>query len=390
MRKRVLFILSSANEDSGAANVWKSVVGLMPKRGIEPIVVLPRAGGLKEHFESAGIIVWVMPFFWWVKPISGRRLTGKEEIHALIRPIESILNGFAERRIARLCDEDGIDLVYIFDGVIGCGAKAADSKGIPYVFHLQELLREDLGYELADPSDAIPVLEGASRFVAISEPVKTAWSHLATTPCSVIYNGLPGGDERTMPIRSDLLSRETVELVLVGNIAPHKGQLVAIEAAATLRHKLGPRNFVLSLYGKVQDRKYASLLQAKIDEYGLSGVVRIKGFCDNVEAVFSAADIALVCSRAEAFGLVTIEAMREGCLVVGADSGATAELLSGDRGILFSSGSSDDLADALQSAFGDPMRVRRTAERGQAFARTLTAERQEDQVASLVHEVVGQ
>ena len=46
----------------------------------------------------------------------------------------------------------------------------------------------------------------------------------------------------------------------------------------------------------------------------------------------------LVCSKAEAFGRVTAEAMAAGCPVVGRASGGTLELMEQKTGLLFSGG----------------------------------------------------
>ncbi|MFT8592315.1 MAG: glycosyltransferase [Bifidobacterium sp.] len=60
------------------------------------------------------------------------------------------------------------------------------------------------------------------------------------------------------------------------------------------------------------------------------------------------ADIALVCSKCEAFGRVTIEAASAGCIVIGADTGATPEILSKIGGIKYILGSCEDLGEKIR------------------------------------------
>ena len=59
----------------------------------------------------------------------------------------------------------------------------------------------------------------------------------------------------------------------------------------------------------------------------------------------------LVCSKMEALGRVTIEGMYYRNLVIGADSGATAELVKdGMTGYLYKSGNIDDLVKNIEKA----------------------------------------
>ena len=102
-------------------------------------------------------------------------------------------------------------------------------------------------------------------------------------------------------------------------------------------------------------------------------------------------DILCVCSRREAFGRVTVEGMLSGCLVIGADTAGTVEVLDdGKAGILYHAGNPDDLADHIASALQDPQAMRQLARRGQNYARqTYTAGRNADEVHALYEEVLA-
>ena len=67
------------------------------------------------------------------------------------------------------------------------------------------------------------------------------------------------------------------------------------------------------------------------------------------------ADVILVFSRSEAFGRVTIEAMIAGKPVIGARSGATAELIqNGVNGLLYSVGDPESLAAEIRYLHDNP------------------------------------
>ena len=75
---------------------------------------------------------------------------------------------------------------------------------------------------------------------------------------------------------------------------------------------------------------------------------------------FGEAHVALMCSRQEAFGRVTVEAMKMGRPVIGVNSGGTPELVrDGFNGFLYTPGDLKDLADKIEILCADRERTRR-------------------------------
>ena len=74
--------------------------------------------------------------------------------------------------------------------------------------------------------------------------------------------------------------------------------------------------------------------------------VIFEGFVKDVEDIYSKFDILLMCSRSEAFGRVTIEAMLRCKPVIGYDVGGTSELIE-DRVTGFKFKTCDDVIAAL-------------------------------------------
>ena len=63
--------------------------------------------------------------------------------------------------------------------------------------------------------------------------------------------------------------------------------------------------------------------------------------------MYKKADSAIVASKAEAFGRVTVEAMMAGTLVIGANTAGTKELIGENYGLLYEQGNAIDLADKI-------------------------------------------
>ena len=130
--------------------------------------------------------------------------------------------------------------------------------------------------------------------------------------------------------------------MLVGRFGSSKGQHTAIEAIAVAR-RLGI-DIELTLVGPGD----ASPLRKLARRRDVSDLVRIHGPTPDVGRYWSDADVGLMCSRCEAFGRVTVEAMNAGLPVCGTDTGGTPEIIDpGVNGLLSPAGDAGALADNL-------------------------------------------
>ncbi len=98
-----------------------------------------------------------------------------------------------------------------------------------------------------------------------------------------------------------------------------------------------------------------------------------------------------MCSQSEAFGRVTVEAMMSGCLVIGANSGGTMELVSdNETGLLYTSGDYSDLAAKIRLALKYPDRMRDIAKQGQSkMLNEMTAQNNAFRINELYREIVS-
>ena len=85
-----------------------------------------------------------------------------------------------------------------------------------------------------------------------------------------------------------------------------------------------------------------------IIQLGLSDSIKYLGFTNKLDEIRRESDIFLVTSKKEAFGLVTVEAMLSGCIVVGRASGGTAEIIDdGVNGFLYSPENIDEACQKI-------------------------------------------
>jgi glycosyltransferase involved in cell wall biosynthesis len=106
-------------------------------------------------------------------------------------------------------------------------------------------------------------------------------------------------------------------------------------------------------------------LESRARELGIEGV-RFLGFRNQTElpGLFALADVFVLPSRHEPWGLIVNEAMAAGCaMITSADVGAHADLISdGVEGFVFPTGDIDALTRALERVLSSPEQARRMGE----------------------------
>jgi glycosyltransferase involved in cell wall biosynthesis len=139
---------------------------------------------------------------------------------------------------------------------------------------------------------------------------------------------------------------KSLTCLILGTVAESKGQEDAIRAIGELAGKGYSCELVIAGDGI---KKYHMFLESLIKEYDISDRVRFVGFVDPPFPVIQQSDVLLMCSRCEAFGRVTVEAMKLGKPVIGTASGGTKELIiEGFNGFLYPVGDYRALAGKIQ------------------------------------------
>lgn len=124
----------------------------------------------------------------------------------------------------------------------------------------------------------------------------------------------------------------------------HKGFDLLIDAF----HLFAQKNdeWTLDIVGEGPEEE---LYKKKIINYGLEKRVFLHPFTNNIQSYYSAAQIYVLSSRWEGFGLVIVEAMAHGLPVVSSDLPTSKEIM-GDLGLYFENGNIEQLAQRLEDA----------------------------------------
>lgn len=134
---------------------------------------------------------------------------------------------------------------------------------------------------------------------------------------------------------------------LIGRFDVQKGQLLLLNAMTKCRHL----DFQVALLGeptKNEGNHYFEEMRSFIEQYQLQDRVSIHPFQENPSSFYNAIDWLVMATKAETFGMVTIEALACGTPVLGSNAGGTPELLQNEKGgMLFQTLNADDLANKI-------------------------------------------
>ena len=162
---------------------------------------------------------------------------------------------------------------------------------------------------------------------------------------------------RPEPEEPDAIRR----LLFFGRIVPEKGVLDALNALAKVEAR-GLTDWSFRLIGAGRP----DLARGLAEELGIADKVTIEGPTDDegLREALRRADLALLPSHAESFGLAIAEAQGAGVPVVGFAAGSVPEVCAdGETGWLAPLGDVDGLADRIEEALRNPAETR---ERGRA------------------------
>ncbi len=199
----------------------------------------------------------------------------------------------------------------------------------------------------------------------------------------VVLNGidfdrvrLSEGYERNK-VRQEFVDDETPLLLIAARLHPEKGYDYLFQAIAQLKQRLkGEIRLLVAGKGAM-----LSHYQEMVRTLGCSDVVTFLGFRQDLPELMAAADLFVLPSVAEAFGLVLAEALYLGTPVVSTRVGGIPEIVEDQvDGILVAPANAPALADAIAALLDHPSRRKRIS--GVGRDKILNKFRFEDMVRS--------
>ena len=275
-----------------------------------------------------------------------------------------------------LAEERGYELVHGHDWLVARAAAAlSDELEIPFVttIHATEHGRHQ-GWVDKPPQSSIHAVE---RWMARRADSVITCSHymrghvadifdIDERRVTVIPNGIDPADLRPVDdlqaLRAQFAQQHEKLVLLVGRLVYEKGFQLALDALPGVIESVPGVRFLVAGSGT-----HEAELKAQAARLGLSERGVFLGWIgdDALHSLYRIADLCVVPSLYEPFGLVALEAMASGCPCIVADTGGLREVVpSGERvGLRFNGGDAEHLGVMIERLLVDEaLRERLVAE----------------------------
>ena len=284
--------------------------------------------------------------------------------------MDEFVEGVEAWRIAEAIDYDLIHAHYWLSGVAALTLKRRWSVPVLQMFHTLARLKNRVARSAAELEPLVRVEEetrivsDADRIVAANvveraELLRDYGAHasrIATIPCGVDTDLFTPGDRAEA--RRGLGLDDRPVLLWVGRIAPIKGLDTLLDTVARLRE--AGRDMRLLVVGGEADEPttgHETSLRRRIAALGLGESVRFVGPQPQsvLPLYYAAADVTVLPSYYESFGMVALEAMACGSPVIASRvGGLVTTVRDGVTGFLVPDGDVEALAERIETLVGDP------------------------------------
>ncbi len=289
--------------------------------------------------------------------------------HDLLSLVPAFTEGVLAQQRAAEVPADAVHANYWLSGVAGHAVK--HELGLPLIstFHTLARVKADAGLwegEAAVRAEAEAAVIGCSDAVLASCAVEAMQlealygadpDRLEIVPLGVETAFFSPGN-RAQARRATGLPRDVPLLACVGRIQPLKGFDVAVRALGLLEERAPDAHLVViggpsGPDGRAEEERLRTLVKA----FGLKDRVHLLAPQPHelLSTFYRAADVVVVPSRSESFGLVALEAGACGTPVVASAVGGLTTLVDdGATGFLVETRDASAFADATAAILGDP------------------------------------
>jgi glycogen(starch) synthase len=177
-------------------------------------------------------------------------------------------------------------------------------------------------------------------------------SRIAVIPNGIDPEDLPLGEEAELErLRAEFAAPDERLVLLIGRLVYEKGFQIALEAMPELIERVPGTRFLVAGSGT-----HESELKKQARELGLMEHGTFLGWIgdDVLHLLYRIADVCVVPSIYEPFGLVALEAMASGCPCIVADTGGLREVVPhGEVGLRFRTRDPEALGGMVQRVLTD-------------------------------------
>lgn len=353
--------ISHSSGRGGSEKAFPKLIQGWKAGGFRVIVILPSNGPIVEDLRKRRIDFVVCRFKWWM---SAKQTRWRRAIRLAWNLVSALWLAGKIRKLR-------LDIVYTNTITTPVGALAAMISGKPHVWHIREFGFEDHGlyFDLGKRTSFWIINHLSTVCLVNSRAVANSIRpYIPDSKLKLIYEGYdsPGVNSCVVPLGSVDDAPADITCIIVGGIHERKGQADAVKAIIHL-HSAGIKAR-LHIVGE-GNPTYRDYLTALVRGAHLEEYINFTGFLEDPISAMRQCDLVLMCSKREAFGIVTLEAMYVGKPVIGTGTGGTPELIhEGFNGLLYEPGNHKELADKIKFLLENPEISRSMGEKGKQWA----------------------
>ena len=312
---RILYIANSNGMAEGSVIALLSIITEMRKQGHEVAAIFPDEGEALLKCQEMQVITYVSKFYNSIYPLYSTTKSHLAVPYKIVR--NTIQNFITVKRIISIIRTFCPDVVHTNVGTVNVGYYAAKYCNVPHVWHIREMAEKNLGWH------PLPCLSYKKRLysknsfnIAITNEVFSFYN-LQENNSHVVYDGI---FKNGVP---PLVRLEKEKYFLfVGRICEGKGTAWAVDAFLRIKDSYPDYQLLIAGTG---GNAYARNLKEKCRKEIAEGRILFLGFRRDVYALMQKATALIVPSELEGFGFITAEAMYNGCIVIGRNTGGTKE-----------------------------------------------------------------
>ncbi len=338
----ILFILIPVEGYGAEKSLLANIIYLKKQNLIDPFIIInKKSHSLELLLQKENIRFFKVPFNCFIKG-STKGAIGSIKPH--VKDIVNKILAIVFSCYFKFFNKSKMDYVYTNTLTTFFGLFLSRELKVKHILHIREVIGEQFDFTLDFGTEKTynKLKKGTSLFICNSEYTKNYYSkYFSINSLKVIPNPIKI-DEFTFEKRA---KREKTKLICLGRYYEDKNQMELLKAVKLLNER-GLNNFKLDLFGDgILENTYLQFVKTN----NLEDLISINGYTADICSLLTKYDIAIVPSRFEAFGRVTIEYILSGLAVIGNDSGNTKYLINHqESGLIYKYGDEMDLSEKIE------------------------------------------
>lgn len=347
---KILFI-ANRGEIGGATTSLENMIRKLSERGNDIVVVTPNKKSIwfqKCKDLNVNCIYCKYYEVGYAFNISTIRKIIKFLLFPILFMLNRLINYYSALKIRSKIDIESFDYIYTNTNRDDFGIILSKIYKVKHIMHLREFdklffkilyLRKDIYNYFSN---------NTVMFFAVSKAIKKYYIEKGIYE-GKIYTAYDGFNSNKIKKKYNYIVGNTFKIIMVSNISEEKGQKQLIDAIIEINNK----KIAVDFYG-TGNLKYIKKLKKIILKNNLDKSITFKGYVENIFQLICNYDLAIMGSKIDGFGLVTVEYMLAGVPVLISNTGANHEIVINDKnGLLFEYNNILDLKLKILYAFNN-------------------------------------